>query len=62
MGRTMTSILAIGVGAAAYSMANQKTKQRINQLIQPTISLVMSRGTNIRAWRKMQRNITRAFS
>ncbi len=58
----MTSLLAIGIGAAAYSMSNRRTKQKMNQMIEPIMKMDLNKWMNTRAWKKMQRNITRAFS
>ncbi len=30
----MTSLVAIGIGAAAYSMSSQRTKRKVNRFVQ----------------------------
>ncbi len=43
MRKAMGSLVAIGVGAAAYSMSSRKTKRRFNALIQPMTRLDFKR-------------------
>lgn len=52
-----TSLVALGVGAAAYSMSDRRTKRRIQRYIQPITQMNMGSG-----WRAIRRQISRTWS
>ncbi|MDY7221791.1 DUF3918 domain-containing protein [Halalkalibacterium halodurans] len=52
-----TSLVALGVGAAAYSMSDRRTKRRIQRYIQPITQMNMGSG-----WRSIRRQISRTWS
>lgn len=47
MRKAMTSLVAFGIGAAAYSLSNRKTKKRFDSLIAPL--------TEKKSWKQLQK-------
>ncbi|MCM3762308.1 DUF3918 family protein [Alkalihalobacillus oceani] len=47
MRRAMTSLVAFGIGAAAYSLSDRKTKKKFDSLIAPL--------TDKKTWKQLQK-------
>ncbi|ADC50424.1 MULTISPECIES: DUF3918 family protein [Alkalihalophilus] len=62
MRKAFTSLLAVGVGAAAYSMSSRQKKRKFDQFIQPITRLDMDKYLNKRTWNKTMKRLTKRFS
>ncbi len=62
MRRAMTSLVAIGIGAAAYSLSDRRTKKKFDSFIQPITKLDVNRFMNKKSWRRVRKLITKAIS
>jgi hypothetical protein len=51
--------MAIGVGAAWYSLNDRKTKRRIRQFIEPVMQANLM---NARTWKKARKRFKRMFA
>ncbi|KMJ55876.1 DUF3918 family protein [Alkalihalophilus sp. As8PL] len=62
MRKAFTSLLAVGVGAAAYSMSSRQNKRKFDQFIQPIKGLDMNKYFNNRTWKKTKKQLAKRFS
>ncbi|TWI56298.1 DUF3918 family protein [Halalkalibacter nanhaiisediminis] len=62
MRRAVTSLVAMGIGAAAYSLSDRRTKKRFDSFIEPITQLNVNRFINRKSWRRMRKLITKVIS
>ncbi|WP_100372005.1 DUF3918 family protein [Bacillus sp. FJAT-45037] len=62
MRKAVTSLVAIGVGAAAYSMSGRKKQRKFDQFIQPIKEFDFNQYVNKRTWNKTKKQLAKRFS
>ncbi|MEB5479155.1 hypothetical protein [Shouchella clausii] len=59
MRKSIAPLMAIGVGAAWYSLNDRKTKRRIRQFIEPVMQANLM---NARTWKKARKRFKHMFA
>lgn len=54
--------MAMGIGAAAYSLSDRRTKKKLDSFIQPITRLDVDRLLNRKTWRRLKKRVTKAMS
>ncbi len=57
MKKAVTSLVAIGIGAAAYSLSDRRKKNKFQSFIDPITNVNFDQYLNKKTWKKLKKKV-----
>ncbi|KGA98020.1 hypothetical protein AJ85_11295 [Alkalihalobacillus alcalophilus ATCC 27647 = CGMCC 1.3604] len=57
----ISSLVAIGIGAAAYSMTSRRNKKKVQSFMKPITTFDMDNLVDKKTWKKTKKKVAKMF-